>query len=124
PVPDWHLPALEGAGALRSTASDLLVLLRAHLHPSDSALEGPIRTVLERRQRVRGRLHVALGWHVLEHQDDAAWWWHNGGTGGFFSFVAFDPSTATGVAVLSNSARSVDRLGMAIMGGLRLRSST
>ena len=30
----------------------------------------------------------------------------------------------TGVAVLSNSARSVDRLGMAIMEGLRPSSST
>lgn len=124
PVPDWHLPALEGAGALRSTTSDLLVFLRAHLHPAHSALENPIRTVLERRRRVRGPLYVALGWHVLEHQDDSAWWWHNGGTGGFFSFVAFDPSTATAVAVLSNSARSVDRLGMAIMEGLQPRSST
>ena len=36
PVPDWHLPALEGAGALRSTASDLLAFLRAHIHPSQS----------------------------------------------------------------------------------------
>lgn len=124
PVPDWHLPWLAGAGALRSTVSDLLVFLRSHLHPAQSALEDPIRTVLEPRRRVRGRLHVALGWHVLEHQDDSAWWWHNGGTGGFFSFVAFDPSTATGVAVLSNSARSLDRLGMAIMEDLRPRSST
>ncbi|HEV2811455.1 MAG TPA: serine hydrolase domain-containing protein [Acidimicrobiales bacterium] len=124
PVPDWHLAALEGAGALRSTASDLLVFLRAHLHLGHSALEDPIRTVVERRWRVREGLHVALGWHVLEHQDDSAWWWHNGGTGGFFSFVAFDPSTATGVAVLSNSARSVDRLGMAIMEDLRPRCPT
>jgi CubicO group peptidase (beta-lactamase class C family) len=46
---------------------------------------------------------------------------HNGGTGGFRSFAGFVPATATAVAVLSNSARSVDALGSRILeriGGL------
>ena len=31
PAPDWHWPVLEGAGALHSTAEDLLAYLHAHL---------------------------------------------------------------------------------------------
>ncbi|WP_428834788.1 serine hydrolase [Nonomuraea roseola] len=35
--------------------------------------------------------------------------WHNGMTGGFSSFVGFAPEKGVGVAVLSNTRRSVDR---------------
>jgi CubicO group peptidase (beta-lactamase class C family) len=41
--------------------------------------------------------------------------WHNGGTWGFRSFAAFAPETGTAVIVLSNSARSVDRLGLELL---------
>ena len=118
PTPDWDLAALAGAGALRSTPADLLVFLDAHLDPDGSPLAAPLRMVLEPRHRVRGPLHVALGWHVLERPDGPSWWWHNGGTGGFFSFVGFEPTTRAAVAVLANSARSVDRIGMDLLGAL------
>jgi hypothetical protein len=41
--------------------------------------------------------------------------WHNGGTGGFRSFLGFVPDTRVGVAVLANSARSVDAIGFRIL---------
>jgi hypothetical protein len=44
--------------------------------------------------------------------------WHNGGTSGFRSFVAFTGETHTAVVVLSNSARSVDRLGLRLLKAL------
>ena len=44
--------------------------------------------------------------------------WHNGGTGGYRSFVALDPEGRTGVVVLASSARSVDRLGLALVRAL------
>ena len=34
PVPRFEIPALEGAGALRSTATDMLRFLRANLDPA------------------------------------------------------------------------------------------
>lgn len=36
PVPDWRVTGLAGAGALRSTLTDLLVFLDAHLHSTES----------------------------------------------------------------------------------------
>lgn len=115
PVPDWHLPALAGAGALRSTADDLLLLLSAHLDPTSSPLAEAIELCVEPRRRIRGALRIALGWHVLDRRHGPPVWWHNGGTGGFSSFAGFVPDTRAAVAVLANSARSVDRLGMNLL---------
>jgi serine-type D-Ala-D-Ala carboxypeptidase/endopeptidase len=62
------------------------------------------------------RVGGGLGWTRLtprgsEHQ----LLFHNGGTGGFRSFTGFVPATDTAAVVLSNSARSVDRLGFCIL---------
>jgi hypothetical protein len=48
-------------------------------------------------------LQIMLGWHVLTaHGREIVW--HNGGTGGYRTFIGFDPAARTGVAVLSNAA--------------------
>jgi serine-type D-Ala-D-Ala carboxypeptidase/endopeptidase len=44
--------------------------------------------------------------------------WHNGGTSGFRSFVGAARATGTAVVVLSNTARSVDRLGLRLLKAL------
>ena len=41
--------------------------------------------------------------------------WHNGGTWGFRSFAAFAPGRAAAAVVMSNTARSVDRLGLSLV---------
>ena len=115
PTPDWSLPALAGAGALRSTVDDLLAFLAAHLDPGSGPLAAPVELVLPPRAPAGRHLEVALGWHVLDRKGRPPLWWHNGGTGGFFSFVAFDPAVPAAVVVLTNSARSVDRLGMLLL---------
>lgn len=112
---DWHLAALAGAGALRSSVADLLVLLRAHLDPDATRLGPAIRLAMEPRARISRPLAVGLGWHILDRRGGARWWWHNGGTGGFRSFVGFDPAIGRAVAVLANDTRSVDRLGQLLL---------
>jgi CubicO group peptidase (beta-lactamase class C family) len=113
PAPPLQLPALAGAGALHSTATDMLCFLRANLDPAST----PLASQLERTQRPRAgvakRLEVGLGW-MIAHTPRAAGplLWHNGGTGGFRSFVALARDTNSAVVVLSNTARSVDRLGL------------
>ena len=114
-TPDWRLPALAGAGGLRSSVRDLLVLLRAHLEPSSTPLEPAVRLVMEPRARISRPLEVGLGWHILDRKGGARWWWHNGGTGGFRSFVGFDPAAHRAVAVLANDPRSVDPLGKLLL---------
>jgi serine-type D-Ala-D-Ala carboxypeptidase/endopeptidase len=59
---------------------------------------------------------VGLGWTRGPHLGtDHESVFHNGGTGGFRSFVGVVPATHTAVAVLSNSARSVDALGFQLL---------
>lgn len=115
PTNDWDMGALAGAGALRSTVADLLVFLRAHVDPSASPLRGAVDMVLQTTSDAGSQRSLRMGWDVLEHPAGTSWWWHNGMTGGFASFVGFDPQRQVGVVVLANSSRSVDRLGMALL---------
>jgi D-alanyl-D-alanine-carboxypeptidase/D-alanyl-D-alanine-endopeptidase len=115
PVPHWDLPALASAGALRSTVADLLAFLRLHLGEGEPSLVRAAALTHAARAR-HSRAAVGLGWARLpllgtEHE----LLFHNGGTGGFRSFAAFVPATQTAVVVLSNSARSVDALGLRIL---------
>lgn len=115
PVPDWDMGALAGAGALRSTVVDLLAFLEVHLAAAASSLAAAVELVLPARVTGGRRIEVALGWHIIEQRTAGRCWWHNGGTGGFFSFVGFAPAGDVAVVVLSNTARSVDAVGIALL---------
>ena len=112
-VPYWDLPTLAGAGALRSTANDLLTFLASNLGYGKSAL-APAMTAMLKVRRPTGvpGLEIALGWHIFTTNGKEIVW-HNGGTGGFRSFVGFDPKAGMGVAVLSNAftVAGVDDIG-------------
>ena len=41
--------------------------------------------------------------------------WHNGGTGGYRSYLGFDPARRIGVVVLSNVDASVDDIGIHLL---------
>ncbi|MEA2267786.1 MAG: hypothetical protein QOC64_396 [Solirubrobacteraceae bacterium] len=120
PVAPWHLPTLAGAGALRSTADDLLRFLGASLDPPPSRLGRAIARTHEPRARAAPNVRVGLGWMItrLGPGDDRTMAWHNGGTGGYRSFIALVPQARAGVVVLASSARSVDRLGTDLMRAL------
>ena len=103
PVANWDLPALAGAGALRSTTNDLLTFLAANLGYVKTPLATPMANMLKvRRPTGTSNLAIALGWHVLTpHGKDLIW--HNGGTAGYRTFIGFDPAARVGVVVLSNA---------------------
>lgn len=113
PVPYWDLPVIEGAGALRSTAADMLKFVRAQLEPDKTSL-GPAIRLAQRTHFTSksARISLGLAWHIGPKEVI----WHNGGTGGFHSFVGFEPDCRCGVVVLSNSAHgAVDGLGFRVL---------
>ncbi len=128
PTSPWHFGALAGAGALRSTAADLLAYLRAHRHALEAAsgptlgLQQAMRRALRPRAPTgRDSTRVGLGWHQST-RDGRAVLWHNGGTGGFRSVVALDRETGDGVVVLVSAAlssRTVLKTGRALLRALR-----
>lgn len=115
----FQLPALVGAGALRSTATDMLSLLRANLDPGQTPLAAQIERTQLPRLGAAKRLEVGLGWLIARPPGAAGpMLWHNGGTSGFRSFCAAAREAGTAVVVLSNTARSVDRLGLRLLKAL------
>jgi serine-type D-Ala-D-Ala carboxypeptidase/endopeptidase len=113
PVENWDATTLAGAGALRSTANDLLIFLAANLGYTQSPLAPAMASMLKvRRPTGHLGLEVALGWHIYTVNGKEIVW-HNGGTGGYRSFMGFDPEARIGVVALSNAytAVGVDDIG-------------
>lgn len=99
-VEPWPLAGIPGAGALRSSAEDLLIFLAAQLAPGDTALAAAIR--LTHRTPPAGPSSMGLGWHRAARGA----LWHNGGTGGFRTIIAMRGRAA--VAVLSSQSSGVE----------------
>lgn len=120
PVANWDLPTFAGAGALRSDAKDVLTFLSAELGYRKTALAAPMAAQLDVRRPTRTpAMTVALAWHILATPGRDAVIWHNGGTGGYRTFMGFDPRTRVGVVVLTNAAtsRGGDDIGFHLLTG-------
>ncbi|HEX7980291.1 MAG TPA: serine hydrolase [Gemmatimonadaceae bacterium] len=109
-VPAWNFDVLAGAGALRSSATDMLTWLEAQLDTANGPLARAVAMARTPRTPGNGSTRIALGW-IVGGSATHPIWWHNGGTGGFRSFAAFDPSRNAAVIVLSNSSQTVDDIG-------------
>ncbi len=113
PASNWDLPTLAGAGALRSTANDLLRYLAANLDGRYSGAHAEQAAIGEGQG-------IALAWHRMQlSKNGAKIVWHNGGTGGYRCWAGFVAETKTAVVVLSNSAADVDLLGVALLNVLQ-----
>lgn len=117
PTGHWALAGLPGAGALRSTAADLLTFVHAQLRPDATPL-GPAIALTHPERRPGRQLGIGLGWLRVPAKGDGLLLWHNGGTGGFRAFAGFLPAAGVGAVVLANDQRSVDRAGLALLTAL------
>ena len=113
-VPNWDLPTLAGAGALRSNADDMLTFLEANVGDPTSDLERAMRVSHQARREAGGPMSVGLNWHIRAVGDDRIVW-HNGGTGGYRTFAGFDPDLNVGVVVLTNSTEGADDIGFHLL---------
>ncbi|MER6652151.1 MULTISPECIES: serine hydrolase domain-containing protein [Streptomyces] len=107
PRPALSMPGLTAAGAVRSSARDLLHVLTLLLHP-DNAPHPALRTALAEVQRPRLRVprtgsRLCLIWN-LRPRPDGALLHHSGGTRGFTAFAGFLPTSGTALVALTNTA--------------------
>ena len=105
-----------GAGALRSTANDLLKFVAANL----GCVDTPLLPVFEQMHRARHKIDddvsIGMGWLILQKESmPGPIVWHNGRTGGYCSFVGFCKANNSGVVVLTNSSRGMDGAGLEIL---------
>jgi CubicO group peptidase (beta-lactamase class C family) len=118
-----HLDALAGAGAIRSTAGDMLTYLEAELHPGKAKHAGvadspgnTMASALALSHELRGvgpGMEIALVWL---YDSKSGNYWHNGATGGYSSYVFFNPREDCAAVVLFNTTINAhgsfaDRLG-------------
>jgi CubicO group peptidase (beta-lactamase class C family) len=117
PVANWDLPTFAGAGALRSDARDMLTFIAAHLGYVESPLAPAFAAMTKVRRPGAGpRVEIALAWMVAQREGREIFL-HNGGTGGYRSFIGYDPKSRVGVVVLSNMSTTVgvDDIGMHLL---------
>ena len=111
PVKNWDLDAVAGAGALRSTANDMLRYLKANMSDDAGPLNAAMRFAQTPRLNAGEHSRIGLAWMTT----DKGITWHNGGTAGYRSFVGWSADRQHGVVVLTNSATGADDLGFATL---------
>jgi CubicO group peptidase (beta-lactamase class C family) len=113
PAKPWNLDALAGAGAIRSTAADMLTYLEAQLHPDKVPPASALAMCHELHADGLPGMKIGLAWLF---ETDTHNYWHNGGTGGYSSYALFNPQGDYAVVVLYNTTIDAngsfaDRLG-------------
>lgn len=103
PTSNWLLPEpVAGAGCVRLSGEQLLKFAAAQIKPPE-ILANAIQLSHTARAAFEGTDNsISLFWMI---RPDGVYW-HNGETGGFSSYVGFDPKARVAVVVLENIAAS------------------
>jgi len=121
PVPTWEFDVLAPAGALRSTADDLLTFAEANLTVTDSALSKAMHRARQQHFAHWWDGASGLGWMKLVSLEDIDVWWHDGGTGAYSTFLGFSEKHQLAVVVLSGYGNalydddSLDKVGFELL---------
>src|SRR5438309_4829652 len=119
-VSSWDFGVLGPAGAFRSNADDLMRFIAANLTFTDSEVSKALQESHKKQFESRDGA-IGLGWQITGTLEGRNIFWHNGGTGGYVSFIGFDPEHQIGVILLSNYGDafagddSVDRMSLEIL---------
>lgn len=126
PVHAWDFDAMAGAGAIRSTAGDMLTYLEANLHPAafkpiaKSTAADTLSVALTQQHELRADAlpgtSTVFAWC---YETESGNYWHNGATGGYSSYAFFNPKGDYAAVVLFNTSIGstgsfADRLGQHI----------
>jgi serine-type D-Ala-D-Ala carboxypeptidase/endopeptidase len=113
----WDFKAMAGAGALRSTASDMLIFSRAMM----AGRTGPLGAASERMLQPLGQFQSAqIGYAVfIRGPENKRTYMHDGLTGGYRAQWIISPSTQEAViALVSNSHAPTARMQALLLAGL------
>ncbi|MDN2710280.1 serine hydrolase [Janthinobacterium sp. SUN118] len=112
PTPAWDLNVVAPAGGVYSSARDMVAYLQAYmlrpLRPYALAVKP------QRALAPDSDTKIGLAW-LLEQKQGQGYAWHSGQTGGYSSYVAFTTDGKRGVVVLTNTARTIDELGLSAL---------
>jgi len=102
PAPNWDSPTLAGAGALRSTVNDMLTFLAAAIDVERSSLGLAFALTTSARRSPSPAFDVGLGWGIAKNRGTEIMF-VNGRSGGYRTWLGYEPRTRRGVVVLTNA---------------------
>lgn len=116
--PYWNVNVMKGAGCFFSCSNDLLRFIKINLNIDIG--DEKISKAISSTQILQTK-EMALGWHykngflakLLLYK---GYYWHNGMTGGFSSFICFNPKKQIGFSLLANKIVALDTLFYEFMG--------
>ena len=116
-TPLWTFDAFAAHGALKSSVKDLLNYAKAHFKMPESDLEYALARTRQFTYFNPPDTDIGMAWHMNLVGDELVYW-HNGATYGSSSYMAFTPDRKVAVVVLSNTADSVDQVGVSILNAI------
>lgn len=113
PQAAWTLAGSAPAGGIRSTPADMTRYLTGMIDGSAPGAAAATEVLVEESATSA----TAMNWFLQDFGSGQRITWHNGMTGGYASFVGWDPATGRGLALLSDTARSLDELAVGVLTG-------
>ena len=107
----WTMDGSAPAGGIRSTPADMTRYLTAMIDGSAPGAAAATEVLFEES----GTSSTAMNWFLEDFGTGQPITWHNGMTGGYASFVGWDPSSGRGLALFSDTARSLDELAVGVL---------
>ena len=109
-VKNWDFSIFAPAGSICSNIEDMTLFLAANMGMINTVLFDSMnhshQQMYELNEGYLGLTSIGFGWHI-SNATDGEIIWHNGGTGGYRSFMGFNPKTQKGVVILSNSTEEI-----------------
>lgn len=107
PVAHWQFDSMAGAGAVIASIEDMAAMLQSIFAADkhDALIKRWLEPLTEDAD-----VAMTAGW-MLENDIR----WHAGQTGGFTSFVGFDPTREVGIVILTNMAVPVTTAGFTLL---------
>jgi len=115
-TPAWNFDVFAPAGALRSTATDLILYGRAQLKPPTANLKKDIDLTHAVTFEKDGQ-KLGLGWHYLNRGGESMLA-HTGGTGGYSSYLVINREKGWVVVALTNASGGSEAVGDSLTGWL------
>ncbi|MDB2426008.1 serine hydrolase [bacterium] len=97
--------SMDGAGVLKSTASDLMVFLRANMTPESTNIEKALK-FSQKPRFINTEKGIGIAWGLKFKNGKVEGIGHNGGTGGFSSNLQISLKEKKGFLYLVNTSNS------------------
>lgn len=122
PIPSYVAKNFLGGGALRSSAADMMVFMKANLGIKPEGVSQKLIDALQFAQQpqftVRPNFVLALGWQRVKRNNNLLIT-KNGGNPGTSTFIGFSPDKKLGVIILFNQGKSkATKLGNQLLNGM------